>query len=159
MRELIEVVKYDSESPSGLRWLINAGKRGKVGEVVGSLQNEGYWVFKYNRKTYRAHRVIYSLLNPKVNMEGLVVDHIDRNPSNNRIENLRLCSETENHYNRWRKGTKLKGTTRSGNRWLAQIQVSGKKLHIGRFDTQEEAHQAYVEAAKKLHGEFCRLYG
>lgn len=159
MKELISVVEYNSDSPSGLRWLVNAGRRGKVGNAVGSLQSEGYWVFKYNKKTYRAHRVVYFLLNPKSVMEGLVVDHIDRNPSNNKIENLRLCTETENHYNRWRKGTKLKGTTRSGNRWLAQIQVGGKKMHLGRFDSQLEAHMAYAEAAQKYHGEFKNIYG
>jgi len=49
----------------------------------------------------------------------------------------------------------MKGVQIAGRRFSARITVNGKKLSLGRFDTAEAAHEAYVAAAKKLHGEFA----
>lgn len=97
---------------------------------------------------------------------GLHVDHIDGNGLNNQRANLRACSRSENQRNRGMTKTNktgFKGVTttkwnrNSANKYVAQIQVHGKKRSLGYFPTPEQAHTAYCEAAKNLHGEFARL--
>lgn len=89
-----------------------------------------------------------------------IVDHRDSYKTlDNRKSNLRVCSYLENARNTKRRKdntTGLKGVTlqkRSG-RWIAQIQVAGKKKHIGMYDSPEKAYAAYCEVAKKIHGEW-----
>ena len=85
--------------------------------------------------------------------------HIDRNGLNNQRENLRLCTGRQNAHNRKLRSdtnTGFKGVTRYGGRYKARITVNGKRLLLGHFDRAEDAHKAYVDAAKSNFGEFFR---
>lgn len=86
----------------------------------------------------------------------LHIDHKNRDKPDNRWENLREASATNNMANS-RPRVALKGVTkvRTG-KYTAQIQRSMKKMHLGTFNTPEEAHAAYAIAAKKYFGEFAR---
>lgn len=87
------------------------------------------------------------------------VDHINGNTLDNRRENLRVCTHAENMRNQrpyQKSKSGLKGVYRyKGRTWTAQIQVAGKKKNLGYFDTPEQAHAAYINAAKSLHGAFA----
>lgn len=90
------------------------------------------------------------------------VDHIDGNPLNNTRSNLRVCALTENLWKRgcnYNNACGLKGVRYSKRRkkWYAQIQANKKRMHIGSFNSKEEAANAYNEAALCLHGEFAFL--
>lgn len=91
--------------------------------------------------------------------EGMFVDHIDGDPTNNRRGNLRIVSKTENAANAASRGgaSQYRGVspTRNG-RWQAQISREGVRMHLGTYDTEEAAAAAYDEAAIRLHGEFAR---
>jgi HNH endonuclease len=87
-----------------------------------------------------------------------VVDHIDGNPLNNQKCNLRLCSPTENQYNRPRtinNQSAYKGVweTPSG-KFRSYIKVDSKRINLGTFTTAELASKAYKDASKQLHGQF-----
>lgn len=87
------------------------------------------------------------------------VDHKDGNRANNRLENLRLATHSQNRRNskgNVRSQSGMKGVYRNGKRWVARIYVTGKSKHLGMFGTPEEAHAAYCAAAKELYGEFFR---
>lgn len=90
------------------------------------------------------------------------IDHIDGNPLNCRIENLRPCTNAENQFNSSRKKNNRSGfkgvVHRRGYRqpWQARITIDGKPILIGGFDTPEEAHAAYATVAPLLVGEFFR---
>jgi len=106
--------------------------------------------FKNRKRTQHAYTVgslIGNLLGHKL------MDHIDNNPFNNRISNLRPCTPAQNSRNvKVRGGKPVRGTTffkRDGT-WRAQIQAK----HIGYFKTEQEAHEAYKKAARELYGEF-----
>lgn len=99
--DIKDLLEYDETSPSFLR--IKSNKRGNrsVGAVAGHLSaSSGYWVCCINYKTYKVHRLIWSLLNKQDLTSNLVIDHIDRNNSNNNISNLRLVTTQSNSENR-----------------------------------------------------------
>lgn len=89
------------------------------------------------------------------------IDHIDHNRRNNRIENLREATRSQNCWNRIEDNGNGKGVTlrpeKIGRPWQAQIQYDNKKKHLGFFPTKEEAAEAYRQAAIQYHGEFACL--
>lgn len=100
-KHLAEFFAYDEESPSGLRWirLYGKGSTVKIGDVVGSNDN-GYWRVHALGSHYKAHKIVWALNNNFENQDGLHIDHIDGNPSNNKIENLRLVDPILNARNK-----------------------------------------------------------
>jgi len=120
----------------------------------------GNWYAKRNirvggkRLTVRMHSVIIDI------PSGLLPDHKNGNGLDNRRENLRACTKTENQRNqRKTRGTSVfKGVhwkEERGN-WIAQIQVNHKNFHLGCFTSEIAAALAYDEAAKLHFGEFAK---
>ena len=142
-----------------LFWINPKSNKLKVGDLAGSIKSGGYYSVWYNNKCYSLHRVIWELHHGAI-PTGFVIDHINNNPSDNRIENLRLATPKQNAQNgvRIRKKHDLpRGVTRvSGcQTYKAQITYQGKILHLGCFKTPEEASEAYKTKQKQLHGEFA----
>lgn len=92
--------------------------------------------------------------------DGQFVDHINRDPTDNRRENLRFCNLSQNAMNRESLiGSKFKGVyycKQRGN-WVAQITINKKTKNLGRFLTQDQAAMAYDSMAKIHYGEFAKL--
>ena len=123
-----------------------------------AVRNQTYIASDGYKKQRRVsmHRDIMG--NPK----GYTVDHANRDKADNRKENLRTATNTENLRNqgpRKNNSGKYKGVTKASSckNWSAAIFNSGKRLHLGHFATQEQAALAYNEAAKKYHGEFAYI--
>tara|TARA_R110002126_G_scaffold183604_2_gene332139 strand:+ start:202 stop:684 length:483 start_codon:yes stop_codon:yes gene_type:complete len=112
-------------------------------------KSRGQFQIEINGKNYLVHRLIAACF-LGLNIENLedVIDHRDGNPSNNFVENLRITSGQGNDWNQ----TRAKGYywNKQHEKWLAKICVNYKQIHLGLFDTEEEAHQAYLEA-KLIH--------
>ena len=90
---------------------------------------------------------------------GEMVDHINGNPLDNRIANLRICNPSENSCNqklRRNNRSGFKGVRRHRKKWQAVIQKNKNVYCIGTFSTRESASQAYKSEAKKRHREFVR---
>jgi hypothetical protein len=133
---------------------------GPIGAVVGSLTSStGRSTVSINNKAYLIHRLIFLYHHgylPKV------VDHKDRNPLNNRIENLRAATTAENVRNRKSNVSARSkylgvGLHKHSNRWRAQITLDYKVTHIGYYGTEIEAALAYNKAARLHHKEFANL--
>jgi hypothetical protein len=84
------------------------------------------------------------------------LDHKNRNPSDNRIANLRGATAAQNTFNRKTKAKSgSKGVDLCGSgKWRASIRFNGKAIYLGRFETKESAAEAYVKASKQFHGEY-----
>lgn len=110
---------------------------------------------KSNRKNVYMHRVILGA------PDGTDVDHIDTGETlNNRRENLRLCTVSQNGMNRpfpKNNASGYKGVywNKKDRKWQADICVNQARHHLGQFVDIEDAARAYDEAARKYHGEFA----
>lgn len=105
------------------------------------------------KRLIRMHRLI---LGAKQNQQ---VDHIDHNGLNNTRKNIRLCTASENQWNRRKlksATSKYKGVRLDDGRWRAQISHNGQTKQLGSFSTEEEAAKAYNEIAKQ-RGKFAKL--
>lgn len=111
-------------------------------------------------RQYCMHRVILSRMLDRPLDEKEQVDHINGNGLNNRRENLRLATQSQNQMNTSRNSNNKSGYRgvywdEQRKKWSAQITADGKYRNLGRFNTPEEAHAAYCEAAKEYHGDFA----
>ena len=87
-------------------------------------------------------------------------DHVNHNTLDNRDENLRIATSSQNLMNRglFSSNTSgFKGVSRNTKGWRAKIQVDGKALYLGTRDTPRQAFELYCAAAEKFHGEFARV--
>lgn len=111
-----------------------------------------YWNPRTNKRIL-LHRLIMNA--PK----GLYIDHINGNKSDNRKCNLRFATAQQNQFNRklGKDNTSgFKGVSRRGkNSWEAGIKKDRKTTYLGCFSTPEDAHQAYINAAKEMFGEYA----
>lgn len=127
---------------------------------AGYVQKDGYIRFNFNNIHYRAHRLAW--LYVYGNFPDSHIDHINGNPSDNRINNLRLCDRSQNMSNR-----KLNNNNKLGikgvcwnkriKKFHVQIGINGKVKHIGYFDDLEFAELVSIEARNKYHKDFARV--
>lgn len=106
---------------------------------------------KIKRSAVQMHRLI--MKTPK----GMDTDHINGDTLDNRRSNLRICTRSQNQMNKCRARNNtsgFKGVSRSGKKWMAYIKINRKLKHLGVFKDKLEAHQAYIAACKKYHGEY-----
>lgn len=157
----------DIDLTEGCRW--SYGNRTTPNAKKKRYYESGYahrlLIIDGKRKSLRLHHLIMERILGGPIPEGYIVDHKNNNPLDNRRENLRLATLSNNAHNSRQQGNcenPYKGIyyskeKRRRKRWTAQIMVNGKYLHIGRFFTAEEAAKAYNEAALQYHGEFARI--
>lgn len=127
---------------------------GKIGDVAGSVCTDGRLQVKIDGVMYYVHRLIYLMHHGKV---PEFVDHKDGDHTNNRIENLRPATRAENNRNaklRKDNSSSVKGVGLHKGKWRVRVTVDKRQIHVGYFDTLEEAENAAGEARVRLHGEF-----
>lgn len=127
----------------------------RFGSPLMGSSGTRYYLGMLNGKMRTAHRLIFKLFSGNDPIGQ--VDHWDRDGLNNRWGNLRDATRAQNACNsRDRNGALMRGVSRAGNQFSAQIRINGdgKKHYLGLFKTMEEAHAAYVRAANEWHREF-----
>ena len=118
------------------------------GKEAGWINYQGYRKVRLNGINVPAHRIIWVLKTGDC-IDGMTIDHKDRNRSNNCWDNLRLATREEQQFNKI-----CKGFQKKGKKFYARIRIKGKDIHLGAFDTEQEAHSAYTEKCAELRGEF-----
>lgn len=117
--------------------------RKKVGEPVRTLDGHGYYVVCVDKNYYRAHRVAWFLYYGSWPKHHL--DHINGCRTDNKILNLREASVRENGQNmKIHRNGRLVGTLLKNKKWSSRISIKNKKIHLGVFSTEEEAHIMYL---------------
>jgi hypothetical protein len=150
--EIIELFDYDPINGNLIR-KITTNHRAKKGDIAGTLHSCGRIVIGTKGKKFYAHRLIW--LHQTGSWPENDIDHIDGNPINNKIENLRNATDSQNQQNiKKPKSSNLHGFLGVESRkvgWVARIMSNGKRLNLGTFKTPEEAHAAYISAKRVLH--------
>ena len=126
-----------------------------AGKAAGGLSKGRRMIAIYEVRYYTS-RIIWKLVTGE---EPPEVDHANEDGTDERLENLRPASRGQNGWNRstWRTNGIPKGAYRKRGRWTSRIAANGILHNLGMFDTAEEAHAAYCEAARRLHGEFANF--
>lgn len=151
-----EILRFYPDTGSLMRL---AGRGSKARErVAGWLNGSGYRSLEIGGATYKVHRVIW--LMQTGHWPARYVDHINGVKWDNRWLNLREATDAENTQNervaRPNNVTGFLGVSPDGGRYKAQIWHTNRKWNLGRFDTPELAHAAYLDAKRKHHS-FCTI--
>lgn len=139
---------------SKVYFYIDIGDLEKAKEYKWHICN-GYVVTCVQGKYFRLHQILLGF--PKSG-----IDHIDRNPLNNRRSNLRLCNQQQNTANTGlfkHNSTGYKGVSwdKGRNKYIAKIKLNGKTINLGRYAAAEDAAIAYNKKAKEVFGKYARL--
>ena len=129
----------------------------KVGMKAGSLYNDGYLRITYKKQRYAIHNLIFFMF---YGYKPEIVDHIDGDILNNKIENLRAATRSQNCQN-----SKLAKNNTSGvkgvtwhkyhKKWLAVCSINKKYTYIGYFKNLEDAKNAVIKFREETHGNFA----
>lgn len=126
--------------------------RVSVGDIAGWYDYKNYLKIKILDKSHFTHRLVWLYVYGYIPKED--IDHINGIKNDNRVINLRLASNSENHQNRIvSKNNKSGyiGVSPHLNKWRSKITLNGKSIYLGIFNTPEEAHKHYVAAKSLLH--------
>jgi len=128
-------------------------------EALATLTTAGYRMGSVGHQKMYAHRAIMAMIDGR--WPPAEVDHINGDPGDNRIENLRHANRAENCQNtgiRSNNTSGLRGVWFDNRRgkWTTMIGHNGRRVALGQFAAKEDAHAAYSEARAKFHGEFRR---
>ena len=154
MNKLDLIIDALEEKDGILYWVKPNAPQVKIGSKAGSVNSDGYVLVKFQNKNYRAHQIIFHM------HYGYVpefLDHIDGNRLNNKIENLRPATSSQNNQNVKAKITNklgVKGVCIERGKYKANIKINGKSKHLGYFYSLEEAKIVYEEFSKKIHGNY-----
>ena len=160
LEELKEFLDYNPDTGI-FTWIkIPNNNRVKVSRKAGVMDSWTYYIsITFKNRVYYAHRLGYYMFHGIDPLEKLV-DHIDGDKSNNKINNLRLASKSENGRNR----VNLSSNNTSGvigvcwdkkaKKWKAYIMINGKTKHLGYFINKEDAIKARKEGEIKYFGDF-----
>ena len=144
---------------SGHSFLIDLDNLHEILPFSWSIENKYvYRVQTINGKSNCKIRIYRQIMRAEA---GQIVDHINGDTFDNRKSNLRFCTVQENLKNRKKReahksSSRFKGVSKKGKKWTVSITHNYKRIHLGVFDTEEQAAIAYNEASEHLHGAYGR---
>lgn len=155
--KLLELLHYDPASGT-FTWKVTRGRSAKAGQVAGTPHPEGYVQIGVCGRLYLAHRLAWFYVTGQ--WPAGLIDHQNRDRSDNRFENLRVCDFSSNAAN-----SKIPVTNTSGVKgvswdkcsgsWQVGIKKNGKRKHLGRFADKELAAEAYRNESVRVFGVFA----
>ncbi len=139
------------------KWIKKSKKSTRIGSIAGHKNSLGYIQIRLKKKMHLAHRLSFLLENgylPKA------IDHINGNPTDTRISNLREATQYQNTLNRGISKNNISGYKgvhfdKSRNKWMAYINFNKLRINLGRFSCKHTAARAYNLAARMYHGKFA----
>ena len=130
----------------------------KIGDLAGTIGCDGYRTIQINKKQYKAHRLIFLMFNGFMPEE---IDHIDTNKLNNKIENLRVATRSQNSCNQKIRKDNISGVKgvcwhKVAKKWVVQISIDGVRKRFGLYNDIDYAKFVAEAIRYKYHNEFAR---
>ena len=137
----LHTLNHKYEYRDGDLYWKNCRFKKQIGTKAGALRKDGYRVVLLDNKTVLAHRVIFLMHHGYV---PDVIDHINQNQTDNRIENLRASDRSRNAHNRKPMATNKSGVSgvnwhSTQKKWRAYIAIGRKTIHLGTFNEKADA--------------------
>lgn len=154
MDRVRQMIAYDAESGS-FTWICSRkGRSARPGAPAGCMRGDGYVRIVIDGQFHYAHRLAWQFEFGPI-PEDMEIDHIDHNPANNKISNLRLVTKSGNRKNRSRDSRNSSGINgvywaSHAKAWCAQIRSERETIHIGYFKNLADAAQARKQAEADL---------
>lgn len=151
--DLRQLLIYDRQT-GRLYWRATSSNRAPAGSRAGTLNKlSGYRIVQVGKTFYREHRLVWLLEYGFLPNE---IDHINGVRDDNRVENLRSVDRSGNNQNRAVQTNSTSGVTgvsydKARRMWAAHIKIGGRKKHLGRFASLEDAAAAYASAKAQFH--------
>jgi hypothetical protein len=150
---LKELLSYDPATGVFVRVKRTKNQYG-IGSIAGNSDASGYQRITIDGKNFKAHRLAWLYMTGAFPSEQ--IDHIDRNPGNNRFANLRAVTQSENQHNSGKRkdnnsGYKGVSYQMDAKKWAVRICINNVKIYLGIFHTPEEANAAYLKAERIYH--------
>lgn len=156
-KELQNILHYNPKTGIFI-WLNPTSSRHKSFDTAGHYDKNGYVLISINREIYRAHRLAFFYMTGVWPSKS--IDHMNGVRNDNRWCNLREVTSAQNHQNRRKAHSNNKygllGVSNHRGRIRSTINVNGKHVMLGYFDTPEDAHQAYLDA-KRIYHTHCTI--
>lgn len=146
-----EIIGFDNKYKVDDEGNVWSFKNNNVRKLKPAPDKDGYLkvlLCKDGKETTHYNHRLVAKFYLQHDTKDLVIDHINRDKSDNRIENLRLVTSAQNSWNTNAKGAYKIGTT---TKWFSSIHVNGKQIYLGTFDTSDLAHSAYLKAKELYH--------
>lgn len=146
------ILRYED----GHLWWLKKTRNRQVDRPAGTINGNGYRQIYIDSRIYPEHRIIFLYHHgwlPKY------IDHINGIRTDNRIENLRPCTQQQNCFNtKGYTSSGVKGVTwhKKDKRWQAQLSINGRNTYLGSYKTVEEAAAVVSLARQKHHGDFAK---
>lgn len=152
-----EQVKSVLKYTNGRLYWIKRGPGKKLAGDAGCELRTGYRIIRVIGRAYLTHRLVF------LYHQGYLpkyVDHIDGNPLNNRIENLRECTQQQNTWNSLKPSTNTSGVKgvswdKLNLKWVVRMRANKKTYNFGRFKSLGEARVVAIQKRNELHGKFA----
>ena len=153
-----QIKQFFDYKDGGLYWKIYKGPRAQIGDRAGCLMKKKYRIIRFNDILYYEHRLIWFFHHAYLPEE---IDHINRVKTDNRIENLRDVSHSQNMMNQKIKNhtSKYKGVHwhKCAKKWRSRIRMNGERFYLGVFNSEDKAAEVYNRKAIELFGEYAHL--
>lgn len=157
VERLREAFAYDPLT-GALTWRTKVARSVVVGNQAGCARSDGYHTVRLDGVQMLVHRVIWAIVTGAWPQER--IDHEDTDPGNNRWVNLREAPHWGNMANRSvmpNNHLGIKGIRQRGDKFLASITINCRQIHLGTYSTEQDAADAYAEAATLAFGQFARV--
>lgn len=159
--EAYRVLRYEPDT-GRFFWRVHMGRKTRAGKQAGCAGPEGRNVIRVHGRIYQAARLAWLITYREWPEND--VDHINGDPTDNRLCNLRAATRGQNMANKRMHKNNTSGVKgvhlhRQTGKWRAVVRINGKNRHLGLFEDKHEAGRVYFAAAQKLFGEFATTRG
>jgi len=147
-----------------LYWKVRPANRVDMSKPAGTINSDGYRMIMIKGKLYKAHRLIYQMFNEHWDIidtsHDNSIDHADRDPLNNNIDNLRVATSSQQQHNTGEQKNNTSGESnvywhKASGKWQVLVMSNNKSRYGGLFVNKEDAMAKAIQMRNELHGEFA----